>query len=117
MAQAVSEKMVSYAEIARRIVTEYASYRLSYGEVTTEAIIDDANGHYLIVDAGWNNRGHRVYGTAFHLDIINGKFWIQHDGTDWCVADQLLEAGVPKENIVLAFHPAEIRPHTEFAVA
>ncbi|NOT61337.1 MAG: XisI protein, partial [Acidobacteria bacterium] len=113
MAQAVSEQKMSYAEIARRLVTEYASYKISYGEIETEAIIDDANGHYLVTHVGWDNRGFRAYGPAIHIDLINGKFWIQHDSTDWVVADRLLEAGVPKENIVLAFHPPEIRPHTE----
>jgi hypothetical protein len=29
----------------------------------------------------------------------------------------LLEAGVPKEDIVLAFHEPEMRQYTEFAVA
>jgi hypothetical protein len=28
----------------------------------------------------------------------------------------LLAAGVPKSDIVLAFHPPEIRQHTDFAV-
>jgi len=54
---------------------------------------------------------------VIHLDIINGKIWIQHDSTDWPVADALLEAGVPKEDIVLGFHPAEVRQYTDFAVA
>jgi hypothetical protein len=33
------------------------------------------------------------------------------------IATDLLEAGVPKEDIVLAFHAPEMRPYTEFAVA
>jgi len=45
----------------------------------------------------------------------NGKIWIQYDGTNRPVADELLEAGVPQEDIVLAWHPAELRHHTGFA--
>lgn len=33
------------------------------------------------------------------------------------VAKELVKAGIPKDRIVLAFHPPEIRPHTEYAVA
>jgi hypothetical protein len=33
------------------------------------------------------------------------------------IANRLLEAGVPKEDIVLAFQPPEFRRHSEFAVA
>ncbi len=118
MATAVTmDKAARYRDIARRVVTEYASYKLSYGDITTEAVIDEANDHYLVTHVGWDNKGRRVYSSVIHLDLIGGKLWIQQDSTDWCVADALLEAGVPKTDIVLGFQPAEVRPLTEFAVA
>ncbi len=51
-----------------------------------------------------------------YVRLHNGKFWIEEDGLEQGVATDLLEAGVPKEDIVLAFHHPEIRPLTEFAV-
>jgi len=33
------------------------------------------------------------------------------------VAEELLAAGVPREAIVLGFHPADVRKHPDFAVA
>jgi hypothetical protein len=33
------------------------------------------------------------------------------------IATELVEAGVPKEQIVLGFRPPEMRQYTEFAVA
>jgi hypothetical protein len=42
--------------------------------------------------------------------------WIQHDATDVGIANELLARGVPKEDIVLAFHPPYKRPYTGFAV-
>jgi len=35
----------------------------------------------------------------------------------WQDVDELLAAGIPYEDIVLAFHPAYVREHTGFAVA
>ncbi len=64
---------------------------------------------------GWSGQM-RIHGSVIHLDIRDGKIWIQHDGTDWPVADQLLAAGVPCEDIVIGFHPAALRKHTEFAL-
>ena len=32
------------------------------------------------------------------------------------VAEELVAAGLPREAIVLAFHPPFVRPHTGFAV-
>jgi hypothetical protein len=52
----------------------------------------------------------------FHLDIIDGKIWIQYDGTDRPIAEELVRAGIPKEDIVLAEQPADVRPHTGFGV-
>jgi hypothetical protein len=52
-----------------------------------------------------------------HIDIIDSKLWIQHDGTEEGIAGELVAAGIPKEHIVLGFKPPEQRKHTEFAVA
>lgn len=41
--------------------------------------------------------------------------WIQHDGIEHGIANDLLEAGIPPEHIVLAFHHPNERKYTEFA--
>ncbi|MGD1854669.1 MAG: element excision factor XisI family protein [Leptolyngbyaceae cyanobacterium] len=57
------------------------------------------------------------HGCLIHIDIIDGKLWIQRDGTENGIATQLFEAGVPKEQIVLGFKSPERRKDTEFAIA
>jgi hypothetical protein len=57
-----------------------------------------------------------VHGSVVHIDIIGDKVWLQYDGTNLLVADELIAAGIPREDIVLAFHPADVRPPTGFAV-
>lgn len=52
-----------------------------------------------------------------HLDLKDGKIWIQYDGTEGDIANELVELGVPKEDIVLGYHPLSVRPFTEFAVS
>jgi hypothetical protein len=42
---------------------------------------------------------------------------IQHDGTEDGSAEELVKAGIPRNRIVLAFKPLDIRAHTDFAVA
>jgi hypothetical protein len=49
--------------------------------------------------------------------LQNGKIWIENDWTEEGLVTGLLECGVPPEDVVLAFHPPEMRSHTEFAVA
>jgi hypothetical protein len=57
-----------------------------------------------------------VHGAVIHIDLIGEKVWVQYDGTEEGVATELVEAGVPKESIVLGFRPPEIRPYTGFAI-
>jgi hypothetical protein len=52
-----------------------------------------------------------------HLDLIGDKIWIQYDDTEEEIATDILEAGVPKEDIVLGFCHPKIREYTGFAVA
>ena len=59
---------------------------------------------------------HRVEGAFLHLDIIDGKVWIEHNGTEVPIGEELVAAGVPKSDIVLGYKPPDIRPHTGYAV-
>lgn len=105
----------TYRQIVERILTEYASVPYAYGDIQTQTVFDRQNDHYLLVNVGWDTR--RVHGCLVHVDIINGKFWIQRDGTEHGIANEIVNAGVPKDQIVLGFRSADIRKQTEFAEA
>jgi hypothetical protein len=64
----------------------------------------------------WKNNNTRIYGCAIHVDIIGDKIWVQHDGTEDAIADELVAKGVPSKDIVLAYHSPYVRQYTEFAV-
>jgi XisI protein len=103
-------------EIVKGLLTEYATYKISYGEVETETIFDDDKGHYELLHHGWI--GHRrIHGCLLHVDILGDKIWIQHDGTEEGLANELVEAGIPRDCIVLAFHHPDTRKYTDFAIA
>jgi hypothetical protein len=84
-------------------------------KIETQAIFDTQRDHYLLLHTGWR-RNRRTHGCSMHLDIKDGKIWIQHDGTEVGIATQLLELGVPNHDIVLAFYSPYMRQFTEFAV-
>lgn len=65
--------------------------------------MDNERGHYLLFSIGWPN-DHREYLPFVHIDVQpSGKVYIQHDGTDLKIALLLVEKGIPKHDIVLAF--------------
>ena len=53
---------------------------------------------------------------SINVDIKDKKIWIQRDGTEIGIANELIAAGVPKEDIVLGFHAPYKREFTDFAV-
>ena len=106
----------TYRQLIRKILTEYAQIPYAYGDIQIETVFDSESDRYLLVILGREN-AKRVHGCLVHIDIINGKLWIQRDGTEHGIANELVNAGVTKDHIVLGFRSPEIRKHTEFAVA
>ena len=105
-----------YRDIIESILIEYTKIPYSHGDFWTEAIFDRTRDRYVLMNVGWDNKK-RVHGSLVHIDIIDGKLWIQRDGLEHGVVTELLEAGIPKDRIVLAFKSPEMRRLTEFAVA
>jgi len=108
-------KVEQYRAYVQDLLKRYSRYKSSYGEDEVQTIFDAEHDHYQLVHAGWDDN-HRMYGCIIHMDIKNDKIWIQYDGTEVGMANELVALGIPKEDIVLAFHPPYKRPHTGFAV-
>jgi XisI protein len=109
------DKARRHREVIEELLREYSTHKPSYGEVEVETIIDSVQGHYQLMNVGWHGQ-RRVHGCVMHIDVIDGKIWIQHDGTEDGVANRLVAAGVPKNEIVLGFQSPFQRRHTEFSV-
>ena len=110
------EKLTRYRALVRQLVEHEATYQPSNGEIEALAICDETRDHYQLLHMGWSLQG-RVFAVILHLRLRDGKIWIEQDGTAGGAAPALVEAGVPREDIVLAFHPAWKRPLTDYAVA
>lgn len=106
----------TYRQIIQDLLTEYVRLQYAYGEIQNETIFDREADRYLVMSIGWQD-ARRIHGCLIHVDIVNDKVWIQRDGTEHGIADELVAAGIPKDRIVLGFHPPEVRQHTEYAVA
>ena len=110
-------KVECYRDVIRDVLLSLTEYHYANADVTNEAVFDEGRDRYLIVSAGWEGRTRRVYHTLVHLDIIDGKVSIQRDGTENGVGYELEASGIPKSDIVPAFHPENVRPYTGYAVA
>jgi hypothetical protein len=111
------DKLTKYRQIVCDALTTIAERRYSIPTLTHEAVFDEKNDRYLVLTVGWEGRVRRIHHCLVHLDIINDKIWIQRDGMEDGIAYELEAEGVPKADIVLAFHSEEVRPYTGYAVA
>jgi hypothetical protein len=104
----------TYQQYIQQLLTEHAKLVWD-NRIKAETIFDTERDHYQLVYVGWPG-AKRLYGVVLHIDIIDGKIWIQQDGTEVGIANKLVELGVPKQDIVLGFDPQMMRQYTEFAV-
>ncbi len=111
------DKVSQYQQIVIDYLYEFAQFGNPPTGLENQILIDREHNHFQYVITGWQNNRHFVYTVCLHLDIKNGKIWVWQNNTDAFVGDDLVERGIPKTDIVLAFNAPQERPFTGFAVA
>lgn len=106
-----------FIEKIQEVIKEYLQdlRQPSNQHITFVPVIDMKDLHFQIIGYGWENN-RRVFNLLFHLDIIEGKIWIQEDKMEYSIAEKLVEKGIPKKQIVLAYFPDYHRKYTEYAI-
>ena len=105
-----------YRQIIEDCLTPYANIRYSVQDISNEAVFDRSRDRYVVMSQGWDNNK-RVHGSLIHVEIIDGKVWVQRDGTEVGIAIELANAGIPKEDIVFGFRRPEHRPLIQWGQA
>ena len=81
-------------------------------------VVDRERHHYQLMAMGWATPNRFVDTLLIHLHIKpDGKVWLLENSTELHVAEELVRRGIPKEQIVLGFHPPQYRALTGYAVA
>ncbi len=110
------DKLEKYQQIIEKIIQKHAEYNPSYGKIETIQISDFINHNYLLINVGWDRTG-RVHAVDLHLRIKEDKIWIEWDGTEEGITQELLEAGILSEDIVLGFCRPEKRSMVDISVS
>jgi XisI protein len=109
------DKVSNYRQIIQDILTAHSQIQPVYGEIEMQTLFDLVRDRYQVLRAGWLQKK-RVYGVLIQIDLKGDTIWIQYDGTEVGVANELVERGIPKDDIVLAYHSPFIRQYDGFAV-
>lgn len=92
----------TYREIIKQTILEYAQLRPSHGNIRLDAVFDEKHDRYSLMQVGWD-RGRRVRGNVIYITMINDKVYIEYDGLEHGITDDLVSKGIPEDKIVLAF--------------
>ena len=110
------DKVTKYREHVQQLISTHADSDEDKEEVEVQLVMDTVRDHYQWMNVGWEGFK-RVYNCYIHLDIKDGKIWIQQNWTEDDLAADLVEMGVPREDIVLGLQPPFKRPYTDYGVA
>ncbi len=111
------DKILKYQEAIITLLHEFSDFWRSSRGVKNQVSIDKEQHIYQLNIFGWQNGKRYVHLVAFHFEIIDGKVWIHQNNTEAMIADELIEKGIAKEDIVLGFVEPEARQYSGFAVA
>ncbi|MGH9854111.1 MAG: XisI protein [Blastocatellia bacterium] len=110
------DRLEQYRNIIEQALTQRVNDLKDFPDLRDKTVFDRRTDSYLLLRQGWD-KSRRVHAIVVHLEILNGKIWVQEDWTEHGVAADLEEADVPKSDIVLGFQPPQVRPYTEYAAA
>lgn len=109
------DRVEQYRQVIQSSLKEYARLFNNQPEgIEVLAVCDDSINTYALINVGWDGN-ERMNKTSVLMRIVNGKVWVEEDWTMYGFVDELLDAGIPKEDIVLSFHSPQMRKFTEFA--
>ena len=110
------ETLSRYRQVIMRILADLAAVTAAQPTVETLSLCDATEDNYLLLAVGWDGV-RRIHHIIAHVRIRHDKIWVEADNTDAEIVQQLLDSGVAREAIVLAFYSPQKRRLTEFAVA
>jgi len=110
------DKLISYRQYIKKLLSKYKSEEKEKENWESQLIFDEKQDHYIWLKLGWN--GHkRIYYSVIHFDIKDAKIWLQENVTELNPAEELIELGVAREDIILGLQPPFKRPFTNYGVA
>jgi XisI protein len=109
-------RLKKYQKAILEILQDYTKVRYANLDAENRLIADKENNRYQVVTIGWDKKKF-VHDCPMHIDIIDGKIWIQRNMTEIDLGEEFMNRGVPKSDIVLGFLSPKMREYSDYALA
>jgi hypothetical protein len=91
-------------EVVKQVIEHYVKFVPSHGEIRLDTVFDDEQGRYALMQVGWD-RGRRVRGNLLYITVEDDQVWIEYDGMEQGITQDLVKGGIAPERIKLAYAP------------
>lgn len=107
------ERVDYYRHCICQLLTQELEKEGQSSDIEHQLVFDRDRDRYLLLNVGWQDHD-RIYACFIHLDIKQGKIWIQRNMTELDIAQALVDMGIPKQDIIVAVIPPYQRPYTGY---
>ncbi len=98
------DTQTTFEEVVKTTILRYARLRPSHGDIRLDPVFDEQNHRYSLMQVGWD-RGRRVRGNLIYVTILQDHVYVEYDGIEHGITEDLIRAGIPQDRIVLAYLP------------
>jgi len=92
---------LNYPEVVQTILKNHVKNRPN-SQTEVQLIFDTDRERYQVLNIALPDLT-RIFGCIIYGEIKDGKIWIERDGTEIGVANELVEAGVPRTRYSFGF--------------
>lgn len=96
----LTDNATNYREIVKQVIGKYAQLKPSHGEIRLDPVFDEIR--YVLMQVGWD-RGLRIRGNLIYITLEAGKIYIEYDGMECGITQDLIDECIPQNDIILAF--------------
>ena len=98
------DRIENYRRILQRVVKRHAQFQPANGDIQTHAVCDRETDEFMVIDSGWNEKGRRIYDVVLHFRLQDGIVHVERDNTDAEDVRELLDSGIAKDDLILAYN-------------
>lgn len=98
------DTLLRHRKIVKQVIETYAQLRPSHGDIRLDVLFDEERDRYALMQVGWD-QGRRIRGNLIYITLDSDRVYIEYDGLEHGIIEDLIARGIAKERIVLTYLP------------